>query len=123
MLSWPSDIASIIMLNIISIGIVLSWNMQLTSEYEEIASYQLYAYQEGSAPPSTTLWKKVGDVKALPLPMACTLTQVTAHVVISRLLVIYRDTLMLHQFVNKILKNPLVQNWKTRGTGSSIDQF
>lgn len=56
-------------------GIVLSWNMQLTSEYEEIASYQLYAYQEGSAPPSTTLWKKVGDVKALPLPMACTLTQ------------------------------------------------
>jgi hypothetical protein len=58
------------------IGIVLSWNMQLTSEYEEIASYQLYAYQEGSAQPSTTLWKKVGDVKALPLPMACTLTQV-----------------------------------------------
>ncbi|XP_033608617.1 activating transcription factor 7-interacting protein 1-like [Cryptotermes secundus] len=56
-------------------GIVLSWNMQLTSEYEEIASYQLYAYQEGSAQPSTTLWKKVGDVKALPLPMACTLTQ------------------------------------------------
>jgi hypothetical protein len=52
--------------------------MQLTSEYEEIASYQLYAYQEGSAQPSTTLWKKVGDVKALPLPMACTLTQVTA---------------------------------------------
>lgn len=50
--------------------------MQLTSEYEEIASYQLYAYQEGSAQPSTTLWKKVGDVKALPLPMACTLTQV-----------------------------------------------
>nr|CCX34999.1 windei [Blattella germanica] len=56
-------------------GIVLSWNMTLTSEYDEIASYQLYAYQEGSAQPSTTLWKKVGDVKALPLPMACTLTQ------------------------------------------------
>ncbi|XP_021929406.1 uncharacterized protein LOC110834501 isoform X3 [Zootermopsis nevadensis] len=56
-------------------GIVLSWNLQLTSEYEDIASYQLYAYQEGSAQPSTTLWKKVGDVKALPLPMACTLTQ------------------------------------------------
>ncbi|XP_067003102.2 activating transcription factor 7-interacting protein 1 isoform X2 [Anabrus simplex] len=56
-------------------GIVLSWNMTLSSEHEEVASYQLYAYQEGSAPPSTTLWKKVGDVKALPLPMACTLTQ------------------------------------------------
>jgi hypothetical protein len=66
-----------LLLVIISVGIVLSWNMQLTSEYEEIASYQLYAYQEGSAAPSTTLWKKVGDVKALPLPMACTLTQVT----------------------------------------------
>ncbi|XP_069701502.1 trichohyalin-like isoform X3 [Periplaneta americana] len=56
-------------------GIILSWNMQLTSEYEDIASYQLYAYKEGSAQPSTTLWRKVGDVKALPLPMACTLTQ------------------------------------------------
>ncbi|KAJ9592700.1 hypothetical protein L9F63_015617, partial [Diploptera punctata] len=56
-------------------GIVLSWNMTLTSDYEEIASYQLYAYQEGSAQPNTNLWKKVGDVKALPLPMACTLTQ------------------------------------------------
>lgn len=104
---------------------MLSWNMQLTSEYEEIASYQLYAYQEGSAPPSTTLWKKVGDVKALPLPMACTLTQVTAHVVMSSLLVIYRETLMLHQFLNKKkgFENPPVQNWKTRGTGSSVHQF
>ena len=91
-----------LLLKITSIGIVLSWNMQLTSEYEEIASYQLYAYQEGSAPPSTTLWKKVGDVKALPLPMACTLTQVNAHVVVSRLLVIYRETLMLHQFLSKM---------------------
>ncbi|XP_071452221.1 activating transcription factor 7-interacting protein 1-like isoform X2 [Hetaerina americana] len=57
-------------------GIVLSWNMTTTTPHEEIASYQLYAYQEGAnAPPSPTLWKKVGDVKALPLPMACTLTQ------------------------------------------------
>ncbi|KAK3909901.1 Activating transcription factor 7-interacting protein 1 [Frankliniella fusca] len=56
-------------------GIVLSWNMALGPTYADIDSYQLYAYQEGSAPPSAGLWKKVGDVKALPLPMACTLTQ------------------------------------------------
>lgn len=52
--------------------------MNLTQMYADIASYQLFAYQEGSDPPtnSGTVWKRVGDVKALPLPMACTLTQV-----------------------------------------------
>lgn len=59
------------------LGIVLSWNMTLSDEYADIVSYQLYAYQEVSGViPHTTLWKKVGDVRALPLPMACTLTQV-----------------------------------------------
>ncbi|ESO84749.1 hypothetical protein LOTGIDRAFT_131610, partial [Lottia gigantea] len=58
------------------VGIVLSWTItQNLSLYSEIASYQLFAYQEGSTPPHSNLWKKVGDVKALPLPMACTLTQ------------------------------------------------
>ncbi|CAH0584493.1 unnamed protein product [Chrysodeixis includens] len=61
-------------------GIVISWKIEGYQEdsYEEIASYQLYAYQETSCPPSTSLWKKIGDVKALPLPMACTLTQFMA---------------------------------------------
>ncbi|CAH1638540.1 unnamed protein product [Spodoptera littoralis] len=61
-------------------GIVISWKIESYQEdcHEEIASYQLYAYQETSCPPSTTLWKKIGDVKALPLPMACTLTQFMA---------------------------------------------
>ncbi|KAJ2943590.1 hypothetical protein O0L34_g16699 [Tuta absoluta] len=61
-------------------GIVISWKIEGYQEdsYEEIASYQLYAYQETSAPASTSLWKKIGDVKALPLPMACTLTQFMA---------------------------------------------
>lgn len=54
--------------------------MNLGPEYEPVASYQLYAYQESNSPPTTSLWKKVGDVKALPLPMACTLTQfMTGH--------------------------------------------
>ncbi|KAK8723757.1 hypothetical protein OTU49_011532 [Cherax quadricarinatus] len=56
-------------------SIVLSWTMSKTEDHEAIASYQLYAYQEGAAPPSANLWKKVGSVKALELPMACTLTQ------------------------------------------------
>ncbi|XP_006562890.1 putative uncharacterized protein DDB_G0282133 isoform X2 [Apis mellifera] len=57
-------------------GIVLSWNMNLSEKYADIVSYQLYAYQEiAGIPPNTSLWKKVGDVRALPLPMACTLTQ------------------------------------------------
>lgn len=61
-------------------GLVISWKIEDVPEdsYEEIASYQLFAYQETSLPPNTALWKKIGDVKALPLPMACTLTQFMA---------------------------------------------
>lgn len=61
-------------------GIVISWKIDGYQEdlFEQIASYQLYAYQETNSPPSTALWKKIGDVAALPLPMACTLTQFTA---------------------------------------------
>ena len=59
-------------------GIVLSWDIKtLSTENAIIKCYQIFAYQEGNQPPSTSLWKKVGDVKALPLPMACTLTQFT----------------------------------------------
>lgn len=43
--------------------------------HANIASYQLFAYQETEGPVDSSLWKKVGDVNALPLPMACTLTQ------------------------------------------------
>lgn len=60
----------------IDTGIILQWKMPYNLDlYESIASYQLYAYQETSALPSTDMWRKVGDVKALALPMACTLTQ------------------------------------------------
>jgi len=58
-------------------GIVLSWDIKATNlDLAPTKCYQIYAYQENSSQPATSsLWKKVGDVKALPLPMACTLTQ------------------------------------------------
>ena len=58
--------------------------MTLTDKYAEIVSYQLYAYQElSNSAPNAALWKKVGDVRALPLPMACTLTQVRLKSILS----------------------------------------
>ena len=58
-------------------GVVLSWNMVLDLlDHATVASYQIYAYQEtANQKPDPSLWKKVGQVNALPLPMACTLKQ------------------------------------------------
>ncbi|XP_018617369.1 activating transcription factor 7-interacting protein 1 isoform X2 [Scleropages formosus] len=62
-------------------GIVLSWCVSETDRScAAVDSYHLYAYhqdhsgQTGLAPLQSQ-WKKIGEVKALPLPMACTLTQ------------------------------------------------
>lgn len=45
--------------------------------YADINSYQIFAYHElDNEAARTDLWKKIGDVNALPLPMACSLTQV-----------------------------------------------
>eukprot|EP00088_Acartia_fossae_P049193 TRINITY_DN5405_c0_g1_i2.p1 TRINITY_DN5405_c0_g1~~TRINITY_DN5405_c0_g1_i2.p1 ORF type:complete len:634 (-),score=194.89 TRINITY_DN5405_c0_g1_i2:195-2021(-) len=58
-------------------GVVLKWNMLVDLlAHEPVISYQIFAYQElPNSKPETTAWKRVGDVKALPLPMACTLKQ------------------------------------------------
>lgn len=63
-------------INSIDSGIVVSWVMDdLTKDHAEIVTYQIYAYQETDASPTVDTWRAVGDVKALVLPMAVTLTQ------------------------------------------------
>ncbi|CAH1399196.1 unnamed protein product [Nezara viridula] len=59
-------------------GIMLSWSFEGGRNPPNIEEYQLFAYQESknSEKLKTDTWKKVGDIKALPLPMACFLTQV-----------------------------------------------
>ena len=56
----------------------LAWNMTIWgSQTAVIASYQIYSYQETPQQKvDSTLWKKVGEVKALTLPMAAKLSQV-----------------------------------------------
>uniref|UniRef100_A0A8C5WEE3 Activating transcription factor 7 interacting protein n=2 Tax=Leptobrachium leishanense TaxID=445787 RepID=A0A8C5WEE3_9ANUR len=57
-------------------GIVLSWSvLEVDRSCAAVDSYHLYAYHEDPTATSPSQWKKIGEVKALPLPMACTLTQ------------------------------------------------
>lgn len=59
-------------------GIVLSWCVAETDRTcAPVDSYHLYAFHQDSSNSNAAQqhWKKIGEVKALPLPMACTLTQ------------------------------------------------
>lgn len=62
-------------IDVVASGIVLSWNMVLEDRHPHIMNYQLFALQDGGTVENANQWKKIGVVKALPLPMACTLTQ------------------------------------------------
>ncbi|TGZ64003.1 hypothetical protein CRM22_006593 [Opisthorchis felineus] len=62
-------------------GICLQWNVAHRSMVFELATaYEIYSYASSEVTLETLCtclpWKKVGDVAALPLPMACTLTHV-----------------------------------------------
>ena len=65
-------------INVTENGIVLSWDNDPVAGVSPTPTeyYHLLASQDSQSPPSSSLaWKKIGVVKALPLPMACTLTQ------------------------------------------------
>ncbi|XP_057293655.1 uncharacterized protein LOC130622233 [Hydractinia symbiolongicarpus] len=66
-------------------GIILTWDFEnLIRDLDEykIECYKLFAHQAKDTqtipPLDVTMWKKIGIVNALPLPMACTLTQFAA---------------------------------------------
>ncbi|KAM4584047.1 activating transcription factor 7-interacting protein 1 isoform 3-T11 [Odontesthes bonariensis] len=59
-------------------GIVLSWSVAETDRTcAAVDSYHLYAFHQDNSNSNAAQqhWKKIGEVNALPLPMACTLTQ------------------------------------------------
>ncbi|KAM3864753.1 activating transcription factor 7-interacting protein 1-like [Diretmus argenteus] len=60
-------------------GIVLSWCVSETDRTcTTVDSYHLYAFHQDNSSSNNAAqqhWKKIGEVKALPLPMTCTLTQ------------------------------------------------
>ncbi|XP_067859854.1 activating transcription factor 7-interacting protein 1 [Heptranchias perlo] len=57
-------------------GIALSWNVtDVGQTCAPVHCYQLYAYHEDPSLKCPSQWKIIGEIKALPLPMACTLTQ------------------------------------------------
>ncbi|GFU28487.1 activating transcription factor 7-interacting protein 1, partial [Nephila pilipes] len=60
-------------------GIILKWEMPLyapPNAYAKFDSYELFWYEElENMQADSQLWKSIGSVQALALPMACTLTK------------------------------------------------
>ncbi|KAM9124795.1 activating transcription factor 7-interacting protein 2 isoform 2-T2 [Pangshura tecta] len=60
-------------------GIALSWTVtDVDPNCAPVESYHLFIYHEHSSNSTAPHWKKIGEIKALPLPMACSLSQFTA---------------------------------------------
>ncbi|TFJ97910.1 caspase recruitment domain-containing protein 8-like [Platysternon megacephalum] len=60
-------------------GIALSWTVtEIDPKCAPVESYHLFIYHEHSNNSTAPHWKKIGEIKALPLPMACSLSQFTA---------------------------------------------
>ncbi|XP_029803068.1 activating transcription factor 7-interacting protein 2 isoform X2 [Suricata suricatta] len=58
-------------------GIALTWNItKINPKCAPVESYHLFLCHEN--PTHKLVWKKIGEIKALPLPMACTLSQFLA---------------------------------------------
>lgn len=55
-------------------GIALTWNItKINPKCAPVESYHLFLCHENTS--NKPAWKKIGEIKALPLPMACTLSQ------------------------------------------------
>uniref|UniRef100_A0A8D2DX08 Activating transcription factor 7 interacting protein 2 n=1 Tax=Sciurus vulgaris TaxID=55149 RepID=A0A8D2DX08_SCIVU len=55
-------------------GIALTWNIsKINPRCAPVESYHLFLCHENST--NKLIWKKIGEIKALPLPMACSLSQ------------------------------------------------
>ena len=67
-------------LNILERGIGIEWNLTLTDKHARIEKYELFTYKEETVMPVESLWKKVGDIPALSLSMACILNPFAAKV-------------------------------------------
>ncbi|KAM7152204.1 activating transcription factor 7-interacting protein 2 isoform 2-T4 [Macrochelys suwanniensis] len=60
-------------------GIALSWTVtEIDHQCAPVESYHLFIYHEHSSNSTAPHWRKIGEIKALPLPMACSLSQFTA---------------------------------------------
>lgn len=57
-------------------SIALTWNIpKVNPKCAPVESYHLFLCYENS---DHLAWKKIAEIKALPLPMACTLSQILA---------------------------------------------